>query len=443
MNTQETMRQSDQFPCPACGGQMTYDPEAGTLRCAYCEKTLTIDTDSAEILEYDLETGLTQTDQDWGQATQVIRCESCGAQTVLEANSVSQFCSFCGSAHVVRIDEMAGIKPESLVPFKVARPKAESLFTRWIGRKWLAPRSLKQEYSPEKLKGIYVPFWTYDAATHSTYTAEAGTYYYTTRTRTVTQNGKTRTVTEQVRHVRWRWVSGTYAKAYDDLLINAASHMQGGLIRKIEPFDLRELIPYRPEYLAGFGAERYSIGLQQGFGSAKDIIRQDLYGDIHRQIHADTVRNSEYPDHVPGRPLQASAPARLDIGLPLPQKDLSVPDQRPDRRGPGARAGESLEGYAPGAGRHSPGGADLLADPGIRRPVNLLLTVHTSSCRIICACAATGAWALYTERWLSWSKAHDWKSCLGLPSQRGFESLSLRQKSRVSAIFLNQSETLF
>ena len=291
MSTPETLRRSDQFPCPACGGQMTYDPEAGMLHCAYCEKTLNIDRDSAEIQEYDLEAGLGHAEQDWGRDTQVVKCQSCGAQTVLDANSVSQNCSFCGSAHVVRIDELAGIKPESLIPFNIARPKAESLFARWIGRKWLAPRSLKKEYRPEKIQGVYVPFWTYDAATQSTYTAEAGTYYYTTRTRTVTQNGKTRTVTEQVRHVRWRWVSGTYAKAYDDLLINAASHMQGRLIRRIEPFDLRELIPYRPEYLAGFGAERYSIDLKQGFANAKDIIRQDLYSDIHGQIRADTVRN--------------------------------------------------------------------------------------------------------------------------------------------------------
>ena len=31
------------------------------------------------------------------------------------------------------------------------------------------------------------------------------------------------------------------------------------------------------------------------------------------------------------------------------------------------------------------------------------------------------------ERWLSWSKAHDWKSCVRLITDRGFESLSLRQ----------------
>ena len=32
------------------------------------------------------------------------------------------------------------------------------------------------------------------------------------------------------------------------------------------------------------------------------------------------------------------------------------------------------------------------------------------------------------ERWLSWSKAHDWKSCVRLITDRGFESLSLRHQ---------------
>jgi hypothetical protein len=287
----EKLRDSDQFPCPSCGGHMTYDPGERMLCCAYCGNTIAVNKDSEEIREYDLEQGLREDAQDWGRATQVIKCENCGAQTVLTENSVSQFCSFCGSAHVVCIEELAGIKPESLIPFKVPRQKAESLFTRWIKRKWMAPRSLKKEYRAEKLQGIYIPFWTYDAGTYSTYTAEAGTYYYTTRTRTVTENGRTRTVTEQVRHIRWRWVSGTYAKAYDDLLINAASHMDARLVRRIEPFDLRELISYRPEYLAGFGAERYSIGLQHGWNNAKEIIRQDLRGDITHQIIADTIRN--------------------------------------------------------------------------------------------------------------------------------------------------------
>ena len=36
------------------------------------------------------------------------------------------------------------------------------------------------------------------------------------------------------------------------------------------------------------------------------------------------------------------------------------------------------------------------------------------------------------ERWLSWSKAHDWKSCVRLITDRGFESHPLRRKSHES-----------
>ena len=31
------------------------------------------------------------------------------------------------------------------------------------------------------------------------------------------------------------------------------------------------------------------------------------------------------------------------------------------------------------------------------------------------------------QRWLSWSKAHDWKSCVRLITDREFESLPLRE----------------
>ena len=36
------------------------------------------------------------------------------------------------------------------------------------------------------------------------------------------------------------------------------------------------------------------------------------------------------------------------------------------------------------------------------------------------------------QRWLSWSKAHDWKSCVRLITDRGFESHPLRRKSHES-----------
>ena len=39
------------------------------------------------------------------------------------------------------------------------------------------------------------------------------------------------------------------------------------------------------------------------------------------------------------------------------------------------------------------------------------------------------------QRWLSWSKAHDWKSCVRLITDREFESLPLREQERESLWF--------
>ena len=36
----------------------------------------------------------------------------------------------------------------------------------------------------------------------------------------------------------------------------------------------------------------------------------------------------------------------------------------------------------------------------------------------------------HVQRWLSWSKAHDWKSCVRLITDREFESLPLREKRK-------------
>lgn len=52
---------------------------------------------------------------------------------------------------------------------------------------------------------------------------------------------------------------------------------------------------YRPEYLSGFGAERYSIGLDEGWNIAQKEIAQELRSKISRKIerdhNADKVRN--------------------------------------------------------------------------------------------------------------------------------------------------------
>ncbi len=282
---------TNHFPCPSCGGHLAFDPDTQMLKCDYCDNKLAIDQVQNEIHEYDFSSAEDPAFQNWGHEKKVIHCESCGAQTVINATDAAQFCAFCGSSHISDHDESAGIRPESLIPFKLTKNKAETLFVQWIGKKWFAPRDLRTNYKSNGIQGIYIPCWTYDANSSSIYTAEGGTYYYVAVHDTVHENGKSRTVARQERRIRWWDTSGTYLSSFNDLVVNASSQTDGNLMIKLEPFRMEELVPYKPEMLAGFLAEKYSVSLQDGWSEAAKRFEPSIREGIITQIGADEVRN--------------------------------------------------------------------------------------------------------------------------------------------------------
>jgi len=286
------VRQStDRFPCPACGGIMDFDPESQCLKCPYCDNKIEITKNQDGIVEYDFETAEDDAPTNWGNEKRVIHCQSCGAETVLDENSTAQFCAFCGSSHIVKTEENPGIVPESLIPFKITKESAIKRFKEWINNRFFAPGALKSQYQEQKMTGVYIPCWTYDSDTDSFYTAEAGTYYYVTETDWVEENGERKMVTKQVRKIRWRFVSGAYSKYFDDIIVNASKKVDDNLMKNLEPFNLKELVQYMPQFLSGFLAERYSVTLKEGWEKAKDIIDSSIRQGIHSQINADEVRN--------------------------------------------------------------------------------------------------------------------------------------------------------
>ncbi|MDE6972151.1 MAG: hypothetical protein K2P38_03470, partial [Lachnospiraceae bacterium] len=63
----------------------------------------------------------------------------------------------------------------------------------------------------------------------------------------------------------------------------------------LEPYHTAENKAYRPEYVAGFAAERYAVGIKEAWQMAKESIKYKLNGSIERKImeenHADRIRN--------------------------------------------------------------------------------------------------------------------------------------------------------
>lgn len=288
---------AEQFPCPQCGASLRYDPTSQGLACAHCGWTRPVDaaTPEAHIRELDYRAALgAQVLDAPTEETRVIACESCGAATTLGPLEQAGLCPFCAAPLVDAAGARRSIAPQGVLPFLVPEDDAKRALRRWLAGRWFAPGDLEERARAggRPLNGVYLPFWTFDADTRSSYDGARGDAYYDKQWVTVTVKGRNVRRAQRVRKIRWRSVSGRVARAFDDVLVLASHALPQRFIKRFEnaAWDLSALEPYRPAYLAGFRAEIYAIDLVDGYAAACDAMDAVIRGDVRRDIGGDAQR---------------------------------------------------------------------------------------------------------------------------------------------------------
>jgi ribosomal protein S27E len=282
-----------QFPCPQCGADVTWDAAAGAQRCKNCGATVAPPASPTAIRELDFATWARGTTSETDLQEQlVVHCARCGAQTTFGPNVTAGHCAFCGAAMSAEGESKKLIKPQALLPFRVPRTRSLQLFTGWITGLWFAPNALKHmaRADAQRLRGVYLPFWTYDADTTTDYTGDRGDDYTTTETYTTRENGRSVTRTRTVVHTRWRPAAGRVSDRFDDVLVPAGGAMPRTIVDRLEPWDLRALVPFADGYLAGFESESYRIDLVAGFDLAKQVMKPTIDATIRADIGGDHQR---------------------------------------------------------------------------------------------------------------------------------------------------------
>ena len=280
------------FPCDNCGSDLRFDPDAHQLTCDHCGNAQPIESPHPKggIKELDFKDAVANRLADEEiEETRVITCPNCGASTEFDADTHSAECPFCATPVVTDTGTHRHIKPRGLLPFSMDERSARGSLTTWLGSLWFAPNGLT-DYARKgrKMNGIYVPYWTFDADTKSAYTGSRGTHYY--ETRTVMRDGKRQQV--RVRKTRWHSTSGRVARFFDDVLVLASRSLPKRYTDGLEPWDLSELEPYKPEYLAGFRAEGYHVELTDGFTEARSYMNRMILRDVKYDIGGDDQRVS-------------------------------------------------------------------------------------------------------------------------------------------------------
>lgn len=281
------------FPCENCGADYRYAPDKGALHCDHCGHEEPIAHSGpweGGIRELDFQQAVRdQLPAQEMEITRVSNCPNCGASVEIASDVQAKECPFCATPFVTDTGEDRHIKPKAVMPFVLTEDAARGAMTDWLGGLWFAPNGLA-EYARKgrKMQGIYVPYWTFDADTKSSYRGQRGTVYY--ENRTVMRNGKSETV--RVQKIRWRPVSGRVARFFDDVLVLASRSLPKKYTDALQPWDMTALEPYRPEFLAGFRAEAYTVELDDGFVEARQIMDRQIERDIKFDIGGDRQRIS-------------------------------------------------------------------------------------------------------------------------------------------------------
>lgn len=291
----------EKHSCPACGAQAVWNPKKQTLVCQFCgtEAPYELDKETGQIQEIDLVTTLREMPDElrgWKAEKRTVKCRSCRAISVFDPERVGQNCEFCGSPELVDYQELkAPIRPQSLLPFKVGESQVRESIRRWYASKWFAPGKLKSRALVDTVHGVYLPYWTFDARVRCPWTAQAGYYYYTTETY---RDSEGRTQTRQVRHTRWEPASGRLDHFFDDEPIPGSRGVEVDLLRQVEPFPTRDLVPYDTAFLSGFVVEHYQVVLIDAARSAQESMNAQLRSMCGAQVPGDTYRDLQiYPEY--------------------------------------------------------------------------------------------------------------------------------------------------
>lgn len=285
----------EQFKCPSCGGSVEFDIGTQQLKCPYCDSEFDINalqekeerknTKKPDVLTWEGNAG-----QEWNDGETdgmvVYACKSCGGEIVGDENLGATTCPYCGNQTVIKEKFSGNLKPDYVIPFKKDKKAAKQAFEEFISSSKYVPRSFKSEKHIDEIKGIYVPFWVFDADVDASVSYDA----------------------EKVR----TWISGDYqtteTTSYDicregnvvfsNVPVDGASKIADDMMESIEPFDFSEAVEFQTAYLSGFYADKYDVDEEGSKGRAQERIKQSVEDSFRATISSKYDVVIPYYSHV-------------------------------------------------------------------------------------------------------------------------------------------------
>lgn len=280
------------YRCSNCGGELGWDAAAGKWKCRFCDAEFELSdmeqSGKTEYHEENFEKGKSASELGYTESTddtmvdpadlKVYKCRYCGAEVITDKNTAATFCVYCNNPIVVEEQLAEGFRPKYVLPFAQTKKEVKEKYLEFI-KKPFTPDSFLTDEHIEKIKGVYIPFWLYDAQASGHLELECER----TRTR---RSGNT----EITEHEIYQVVRGG-GMAFEHIPVDASSRTENALMDSIEPFDLSKLKKFEMPYLAGFLAERYDEDDRTCYNRAKTRIAGTLENKLNSLVTGYQSRN--------------------------------------------------------------------------------------------------------------------------------------------------------
>ena len=289
--------------CNNCGAVLHYEPGTTSLKCDHCgslnEIADTSGNPEIESFAYDsFVDSLESAPVDPGMLN--VKCNNCGSSTVLPANVTADKCPFCSSPLVIQLTDKQGyVRPHYILPFQVSKEVAKQDFIDWLKGLSFAPADLIQKVndSSTPIDGVYLPYWSFDAETSTSYEGMRGDYYYVTETYVEEVDGEEVMREREVREINWFPAFGNVANSFRNIIITATKSLNQETINKLGAWDFGKLMNYDERYVSGFRSETYQISPADALEVAKNsmapvinqTIRQDIGGNEQQITGSNTT----------------------------------------------------------------------------------------------------------------------------------------------------------
>jgi predicted RNA-binding Zn-ribbon protein involved in translation (DUF1610 family) len=173
-------------------------------------------------------------------ATHNFTCSGCGASMSYDARASALRCPFCGSVDMVEQKDARVLRPRGVVPFQVTQEQAERSMREWLGQGFWRPGDLSQTAAVTAMRPVYVPYWIFEARTHTYWTADTSQ-------------------TPPGARADWYPMAGEHRGRYSELLIGASAALSAWETADLRPFDLSAAVPPEQVDLDNITVEQFSM----------------------------------------------------------------------------------------------------------------------------------------------------------------------------------------